>query len=382
VNKVSIHRYKGDGSATVLVGLLDLGQSYTDSVNGITVTHVSRTADYATVQVQLSGSSTPTCTRTAPALAVSPSSQSAMAGNTVAYTVSVTNRDSSACAASTLAVGATVPAGWSGSVSPSSVSLAPGAAAAVTFSMTSPASATAGTYSGSVAVSDAAVAAHSASASAGYVVQTACTRGNPLVALSPSSQSGSAGQNLSYAGTITNTDSSGCTASTFSLARTVPTGWSSSLSSSSVTLSPGASASVQFSVTSSTSASAASYGVRMDASNSGDATKAGAGSGTYQVVSTADTTPPTAPTGLTGSYNSKQNRVSLSWQAATDNVGVVAYRVYRDGAQIAEVSGTSYADGTVSAGGSYTYSVAARDAAGNLSAASSLTVSTGKTRGK
>jgi chitodextrinase len=84
-----------------------------------------------------------------------------------------------------------------------------------------------------------------------------------------------------------------------------------------------------------------------------------------------DTTAPSAPTGLVAtSISSRQ--VNLSWNAATDNVGVATYRVYRNGALIATVpAGTrTFGDGTVSPKTSYSYTIRATDAAGNISNAS------------
>ena len=85
-----------------------------------------------------------------------------------------------------------------------------------------------------------------------------------------------------------------------------------------------------------------------------------------------DTTPPTIPTGLTASAVAS-NRVDLFWTASTDNVGVTAYTVYRDGVFLTTVGGgvTSYSDTTVTASTTYAYTVDAFDAAGNHSAASS-----------
>ncbi len=62
---------------------------------------------------------------------------------------------------------------------------------------------------------------------------------------------------------------------------------------------------------------------------------------------------------------------TLSWTAATDNYGVAGYYVYRNGTQIAAPSGTSYTDSSLSPSTTYSYTVKAADAAGNLSAASS-----------
>src|SRR4026207_2315585 len=47
-----------------------------------------------------------------------------------------------------------------------------------------------------------------------------------------------------------------------------------------------------------------------------------------------DTTPPTAPTGLTATFNTITSAIDLSWTAATDNVAVTGYRIYRDGGTV------------------------------------------------
>jgi hypothetical protein len=68
--------------------------------------------------------------------------------------------------------------------------------------------------------------------------------------------------------------------------------------------------------------------------------------------------------------------VTLGWQASSDDVGVVAYDVYRHGTLIATVTGTTYTDTSVQGGNTYTYEVKARDAAGNTSPPSTVTVTT------
>jgi streptogrisin C len=82
-----------------------------------------------------------------------------------------------------------------------------------------------------------------------------------------------------------------------------------------------------------------------------------------------DTQPPTAPTGLQ-STGTTANSVSLSWTASTDNVGVTAYDVYNGSALATTVTGTSATVGNLAADTAYTFTVKARDAAGNASAAS------------
>src|SRR6266568_3332701 len=80
----------------------------------------------------------------------------------------------------------------------------------------------------------------------------------------------------------------------------------------------------------------------------------------------ADTTPPSRPTDLTGAAAGSTG-ANLSWGASTDNVGVTGYIVRRNGLQVATPATTSYADAGLSAGATYSYTVAARDAAGNIS---------------
>ncbi|WP_258171224.1 fibronectin type III domain-containing protein [Paenibacillus sp. R14(2021)] len=88
----------------------------------------------------------------------------------------------------------------------------------------------------------------------------------------------------------------------------------------------------------------------------------GSGSGT-------DTQAPTAPTGLT-SPSKTETTVSLSWMASTDNVGVTGYDVYRGTTLAGSTTGTSYTATGLTAGTAYSFTVKAKDAAGNVSAAS------------
>lgn len=80
----------------------------------------------------------------------------------------------------------------------------------------------------------------------------------------------------------------------------------------------------------------------------------------------ADTEPPTVPANLQATAVSS-NQIDLTWDAATDNIGVAGYNVYRDGIQVATSSTTSYSDTGLSSSTTYTYEVTAFDAAGNES---------------
>jgi RHS repeat-associated protein len=91
---------------------------------------------------------------------------------------------------------------------------------------------------------------------------------------------------------------------------------------------------------------------------------------------------PTAPAGLTPTVVSA-TQINLAWTAATDNVGVTGYQVERcqgagcaNFAQIATPTATSFSDTGLAAATSYSYRVRATDAAGNLSAYSSVASAT------
>ncbi|MFJ6902893.1 glycoside hydrolase family 6 protein [Streptomyces griseoluteus] len=94
----------------------------------------------------------------------------------------------------------------------------------------------------------------------------------------------------------------------------------------------------------------------------------------------SDTQAPAAPTGLTVSATTADS-VSLTWRASTDNTGVTGYDVYRAGTKAGSVTGTSYTDTGLAAGTAYTYTVKARDAAGNVSAASAAVSATTRASG-
>lgn len=89
---------------------------------------------------------------------------------------------------------------------------------------------------------------------------------------------------------------------------------------------------------------------------------------TIEVFNAAgDTTPPSTPTSFTVTPGGA-SRADLAWNASTDNVGVVAYDVYRDDALLTSVGAvTSYSDTNVQQGATYQYKIQARDAVGNLS---------------
>jgi hypothetical protein len=83
----------------------------------------------------------------------------------------------------------------------------------------------------------------------------------------------------------------------------------------------------------------------------------------------SDTTAPSTPTNVSAAVSS--GRPVVTWSASSDDVAVTGYDVLRDGAVVGTTTaGLSYTDTSALQGRTYSYSVRARDAAGNTSAAS------------
>jgi chitodextrinase len=86
--------------------------------------------------------------------------------------------------------------------------------------------------------------------------------------------------------------------------------------------------------------------------------------------SSSDTQAPTVPTNLAAT-NVGSTTLTLGWTASTDNVGVTGYDIYKNGALLTTVTTTTYNVTGLTAATAYSFYVKAKDAAGNISAASS-----------
>lgn len=87
-------------------------------------------------------------------------------------------------------------------------------------------------------------------------------------------------------------------------------------------------------------------------------------------VSTADVTSPTTPTNL--KLVTGDSGVTLSWTASTDDMGVLGYKIYRNGTLIGKADRTRFVDSSVAENTSYRYQVVAFDSSNNESALSSV----------
>ncbi|HEX7832605.1 MAG TPA: right-handed parallel beta-helix repeat-containing protein [Thermoanaerobaculia bacterium] len=92
---------------------------------------------------------------------------------------------------------------------------------------------------------------------------------------------------------------------------------------------------------------------------------------TNSAAAVTDATAPSAPSSLNATVASSTS-IKLTWNSATDNVGVSGYRIYRRGALVATVTTPTWTDTNLIEGNSYSYQVFAIDAAGNVSAGSEL----------
>jgi len=84
---------------------------------------------------------------------------------------------------------------------------------------------------------------------------------------------------------------------------------------------------------------------------------------------TIDTEEPSAPNGLKISSRTGYT-ITISWNPSTDNTGVAGYEIYRNEVKVGTTSITYYTDTGLTTGKTYSYTVKAFDASGNISKAS------------
>ena len=96
----------------------------------------------------------------------------------------------------------------------------------------------------------------------------------------------------------------------------------------------------------------------------------------YSFAAKPDRTAPTSPTNLKA-VTVSDTSVSLSWNPSTDNVGIKSYEIYKNNSYISSATSTTYSVSGLMPSTSYQFTVKAKDARGNLSAASNaITITT------
>jgi hypothetical protein len=97
---------------------------------------------------------------------------------------------------------------------------------------------------------------------------TTCTRAAPTLGVTgPTTTPVAAGTTNNYTVFLRNNDSSGCANTTFSLARSMPSGWTANLSTISIALAPGATGAAAFAVTSPATTASGTYSLGVGASS-------------------------------------------------------------------------------------------------------------------
>lgn len=99
-------------------------------------------------------------------------------------------------------------------------------------------------------------------------------------------------------------------------------------------------------------------------------TKPDASDWVLHITTVLDTQTPSVPTGVNAVATSATS-VQVTWSESTDNVGISKYIIYRNGSQVGTSTTTSFTNSGLSPSTTYSYTVAAKDAAGNTSAQSS-----------
>ena len=132
---------------------------------------------------------------------------------------------------------------------------------------------------------------------------TPCTRSAPSVTASPAeSAEVQPGTAVTYTVSITNNDTTGCSASTFTLQATAPTAsWQTSFGASSITMNAGAAVSTTLQITSSPTEAAGSYTIVATATSTTDSTLSGSAPVVYNIATGPGD--PGAPGTFTDNFN-------------------------------------------------------------------------------
>ncbi len=202
------------------------------------------------------------CIRSNPTVTVSPSSQSADAGSSATYSVTITNNDNSNCDSSIFTPSFSGIVGGL-SVSSEAVSIAAGSSRTVSLTVDSSTTDSSGNYYIGVEFSNSDDFSYSSSQTITYSLHHShnshCTRANPIVSVSPSSQKISPAGQVSFTVTVTNKDSSECGSSVFVSQLIDPPGIATMFSPIRLNIEPGSSATSQLTAMTTSSVQSGTY---------------------------------------------------------------------------------------------------------------------------
>lgn len=95
---------------------------------------------------------------------------------------------------------------------------------------------------------------------------------------------------------------------------------------------------------------------------------------TTKTLDCGDDVAPSNPVNLSG--NSTETSIAINWGAASDNIGVIGYNIFRDDLFIVTITELSYSETGLESGKTYNYSVEAFDACGNKSEKAQVSITT------
>ncbi|MDR3476739.1 MAG: BNR-4 repeat-containing protein [Gammaproteobacteria bacterium] len=208
------------------------------------------------------------CTNVAPVITLTPASQTAAAGTSLNYAVTVANKNPVACGYTTFNLASVLASGLTGSFDKTSLVVFAQTSASANLKVTSAANTAAGSLSITATTTNATDSSSNASATGSYMVSApACTHANPTVRLTPASQSVSGGGTASYNVTLTNNDSVGCAISTFNLSMVIPADLEGNFNTNSLSITAGANATATLKVVAAASTPSEKYSVTVNTTN-------------------------------------------------------------------------------------------------------------------
>jgi len=196
-----------------------------------------------------------------------------------------------------------------------------------------------------------------------------CVTANPTVSISPSNPSGQANTPINYTVTVTNTDSSGCTASDFLLSTALPSGWTATLASS-LNIAPGASASTSMTKTAPVGTAVGTYAVNATATR-GSNTGVGNANATIVVAPTVSVTVPPGPNS-DGSYPARST-VSITATVTSGGSPVGASVVFTMTKPDGKTATKTVTSNSTTGKATWSYRLGPKDPAGTYSVSAKAT---------
>jgi len=251
---------------------------------------------------------TPTCVRNNSTVSITPASLVGKPGEALTYNISVKNNDNSVCEASTYNIVANLPTDFTIDTNNISTSILPGATYTKAVKITSGSTLANGNYTIPFTVKSSSTSI-TEDASVIYTVSApTCMRGEPTISMTPTSLSGKPGAALTYTISIKNNDSSACAASNYTIATTLPSGFTTDSNNISTSVNPGVTYTKAIKITSPTTAQNGNTTVQYTITNTS--------TGVAKTVSSVYT--------VTGAVTCKEGTptISVSPTSTTGEIGV------------------------------------------------------------